>query len=83
MPLRYFDQRTHGEILSRVTNDVDTVSQTLNQSLTQMVSSVTMILGIIVMMFSISWLMTVVTLVILPIGFIFVRVILKKSQEIF
>jgi len=66
-----------------VTNDVDTVSQTLNQSLTQMVSSVTMILGIIVMMFSISWLMTVVTLVILPIGFIFVRVILKKSQEIF
>lgn len=83
MPLRYFDQRTHGEVLSRVTNDVDTVSQTLNQSLTQIVTSVTMILGIIVMMFSISWLMTVVALVILPIGFIFVGMILKKSQGYF
>ena len=58
MPIKYFDTRTHGEVLSRVTNDVDTVSQTLNQSLSQMITSVTTIIGVLVMMFSISWTMT-------------------------
>ncbi|MCX6809752.1 MAG: ABC transporter ATP-binding protein [Candidatus Berkelbacteria bacterium] len=80
MPLKYFDSRTHGEVLSRVTNDVDTVSQTLNQSLTQIVTSVTMILGILVMMLTISWLMTLVAVVVLPLGFIIIGMILKKSQ---
>ena len=55
LPLRYFDTRTHGEVLSRVTNDVDTVSQTLNQSLTQLVTSATTLIGILVMMLTISW----------------------------
>lgn len=83
LPLRYFDQRTHGEVLSRVTNDVDTVSQTLNQSLTQIITSLTMIIGILVMMLTISWLMTLVAVIILPLGFMVVRLILKKSQGYF
>jgi len=69
MPLRYFDGTNHGEILSRVTNDVDTVSQTLNQSLSQVITSVTTLIGTLVMMLSISWQMTSVALVILPIAF--------------
>jgi ATP-binding cassette subfamily B protein len=83
LPLRYFDRRTHGEVLSRVTNDVDTVSQTLNQSLTQIVTSITMIIGILIMMLTISWLMTLVAMVILPLGFLVVGLILKKSQGYF
>ncbi len=83
LPLRYFDKRTHGEVLSRVTNDVDTVSQTLNQSLTQIITSLTMILGILVMMLTISWLMTLVAMIILPLGFVVVGLILKKSQGYF
>lgn len=55
MPLRYFDGTNHGEVLSRITNDVDTVSQTLNQSLSQIVTSVTMLIGVFIMMLSISW----------------------------
>lgn len=83
MPLSYFDARTHGEVLSRITNDVDTVSQTLNQSLTQVVTSVTMIIGILAMMFSISWVLTLVTLFTLPLSFGLIGVILKKSQKHF
>lgn len=83
MPLKYFDTRTYGEVLSRVTNDVDTVSQTLNQSLSQIVTSVTMIIGILVMMFSISWLLTLVALVIVPLSFVFIITIVKKSQGYF
>lgn len=83
MPLKYFDKKTYGEVLSRVTNDVDTVSQTLNQSLSQIVTSVTMLIGILAMMFSISWLMTIVSLIIIPLSFIFVIVIVKKSQHFF
>ncbi|MBU6389751.1 ABC transporter ATP-binding protein/permease, partial [Patescibacteria group bacterium] len=83
LPLKYFDTRTHGEVLSRVTNDVDTVSQTLNQSLTQIVTSVTMILGILAMMFSISWIMTLVSLVILPLSFGMIGAIVKRSQRYF
>lgn len=83
LPLRYFDTRTHGEVLSRVTNDVDTVSQTLNQSLSQIVTSVTTIVGILVMMLSISWEMTIVALLILPLSFFFMRLIIGRSQQYF
>jgi ATP-binding cassette subfamily B protein len=83
MPLKYFDKKTHGEVLSRVTNDVDTVSQTLNQSMTQIITSVTMIIGILAMMFSISWMMTLVALVILPLSFAFIAVVVKRSQRYF
>ena len=83
LPLKYFDGRTHGEILSRVTNDIDTVSNTLAQSLTQVISSVMMLIGIIVMMFTISWVITLVTLVVLPLSFIFIQIIVKRSQKYF
>ncbi len=80
LPLSYFDKRTYGEVLSRVTNDVDTISQTLNQSLSQIVTSVVMIIGIIVMMLSISWVLTLITILILPISFVLIMMITKKSQ---
>ena len=83
MPLRYFDGTNHGEVLSRVTNDVDTVSQTLNQSLSQAITSVTTVIGVLVMMLSISWQMTLVALVILPLSFMIISVIVKKSQVFF
>lgn len=83
LPLKYFDKRTYGEVLSRVTNDVDTISQTLNQSLSQIVSSVVTIIGIAIMMLSISWLLTVVTIIILPLSFILLGLIMKKSQKQF
>jgi len=80
LPLSYFDKTTYGEVLSRVTNDVDTVSQTLNQSMSQILTSIVMIIGITVMMFSISWILTIVTLLILPLSFILIILIMKKSQ---
>lgn len=83
MPLKYFDKMTHGEVLSRVTNDVDTVSQTLNQSLSQIVSSFTTLIGVLVMMLSISWLMTVASILIIPLSVIFISLIVKKSQKYF
>ncbi len=83
MPLRYFDGTNQGEVLSRVTNDVDTVSQTLNQSLTQMITSVTSIIGVLVMMFSISFIMTLVALVILPISAVLISLVVKQSQKYF
>lgn len=83
MPLKYFDDKTHGEVLSRITNDVDTVSQTLNQSLTQIVTSATMIIGFLIMMFSINWIMTLVALLIIPISMVFVVSVVKRSQEYF
>ena len=83
LPLKYFDKRTYGEVLSRVTNDVDTISQTLNQSLTQIVTSVVMIIGIIIMMLSISWLLTLVALIILPISLSLIKFITKRSQIYF
>jgi ATP-binding cassette subfamily B multidrug efflux pump len=83
MPLRYFDGTNHGEVLSRVTNDVDTVSQTLNQSLTQIITSVTMLVGILVMMFTISWQMTLVALATLPLSFGILGLIISKSQVYF
>ncbi len=83
LPLKYFDTRTYGEVLSRVTNDVDTISQTLNQGLSQIVTSITMLIGILIMMFSISSLMTLVALVMLPISFSLMSTIIKKSQHYF
>lgn len=83
LPMKYFDKMTNGEILSRITNDVDTVSQNLSNSLTQVISSLTTVIGVLVMMLSISWLMTLVTLIILPISFVFVSLIVKKSQKHF
>jgi len=83
MPLRYFDGTSHGEVLSRVTNDVDTVNTTLNQSLTGIITSVTTLLGIIVMMFTISWQMTLVALGTLPLSFGILGLIMSKSQVYF
>lgn len=83
MPLKYFDRTTHGEVLSRITNDVDTVSQTLNQSLTQIITSVTMIIGILAMMLSISWQMTLIALVTLPLSFGLIGLVVKRSQRYF
>lgn len=83
MPLRYFDGTNHGEVLSRVTNDVDTLSQTLNQSITQIITSVTTFIGILIMMFSISWQMTLVALCIVPVSLVFVLSIVKHSQKYF
>ncbi len=81
MPMNYFDTTTHGEVLSRVTNDVDTLSQSLNQSATQMITSVTTIIGVLIMMISISPLMTVIALLILPVSMVLISVIVKHSQK--
>ena len=81
MPLRYFDGTNQGEVLSRVTNDVETVSQTLNQGLTQIITSVTTVLGVLVMMLSISWLMTIVAVIILPISGLLIMIVVKRSQK--
>ena len=83
LPVKCFDQMTHGEILSRITNDVDTLSQSLNQSATQVITSVTTIIGVLVMMISISPLMTLAALLILPISMGFISVIVKHSQRYF
>lgn len=83
LPLSYYDKTTNGEILSRITNDVDTLSQTLNQSITQIITSVTQLIGIMIMMISISWQMTLIALGILPVSFFFVILVVKKSQKQF
>ena len=83
LPLKYFDTRTHGEVLSRITNDVDTVSQTLNQSLSQIITSAATIIGVLIMMLSISVLMTIVTFLIIPISFLLIMLVVKKSQTYF
>ncbi len=83
LPLRYFDNTTYGEVLSRLTNDVTLVSQSLNQSLTQIITSVTLIIGILIMMFSISWIMTLVAILMLPISFVVVAYLVKRSQPHF
>lgn len=83
LPMSYFDHVTHGEILSRITNDVDTLGQSLNQSLSQIVSSLTMAIGVLIMMFSISWQMTLVALCILPLSAILMMLVVKRSQKYF
>jgi len=83
LPLKYFDGRTHGEILSRVTNDMDNIATTLQQSLTQLVTSVIMIVGILIMMISISPVMTLIALVTLPASGLITVAIAKNSQKFF
>lgn len=83
MPMNFFDTKNHGEILSIITNDVDTLSQSLNQSATQLITSVVTVIGVLVMMLSIDWAMTLIALVILPISMIIISVIVKKSQKYF
>lgn len=83
MPLRYFDGTNHGEVLSRVTNDVDTLTQTLSQSLSQIITSVVTVIGVLIMMFSISWQMTLVSIGIIPLSMVFIGVIVKNSQKYF
>lgn len=83
LPLKYYDTRTHGEILSRVTNDVDNVSNTLQQSITQVISSIITLVGVLVMMLSISWVLTLITMCITPLYIIVIYVIAPKSQRYF
>lgn len=83
LPLKYFDTVSHGDVLSRVTNDVDTVSQTLNQSMSQIITSATTLVGVLIMMLSISWQMTIAAILILPISLVIVAGIVKKSQKFF
>ena len=83
LPIKYFDNHSHGDVLSRVTNDVDTVSQNLNQSITQIITSITTIIGILIMMLTISWLMTLVAIIVLPISFLLISIIVRKSQNLF
>ena len=83
LPMGYFDKMTHGEILSRITNDVDTLSHSLNQSATQVITSVATIIGVLVMMLSISPLMTVIAILILPLSMELIGMIVKRSQRYF
>ena len=83
LPMKYFDKKTNGEVLSIITNDIDTLSMNLNQSITEIITSVCTIIGILIMMFSISWQMTLISLVILPIAGTLVTGIVKKSQKYF
>ncbi|MBO0469436.1 ABC transporter ATP-binding protein [Enterococcus sp. DIV0242_7C1] len=83
MPMNYFESRTTGEVLSRITNDVDTLGQSLNQSITQLITSVFTIIGVIVMMLSISVKMTGIAILIVPISFILIMIVVKNSQKYF
>ena len=83
LPMKYFDKKTNGEVLSIISNDVDTLSTGLNQSITQIITSVFTIIGILVMMFSISWEMTIVSLLILPISGVILKKVIGKSQKYF
>ena len=83
MPMKYFESRTYGEVLSRITNDVDTLGNGLNQSVTQLITSSTTMIGVVIMMLTISPLMTLITLLILPVSMIFISFIMKHSQKYF
>ena len=83
MPFNYFDEKNHGEVLSVVTNDVDTLSQSLNQSATQIITSVVTVIGVLAMMLSIDWIMTLICLLVLPISMIFISLVVGKSQNHF
>ena len=83
LPLKYFDGTTHGEVLSRITNDVDTINQNLSQSLTQIITSVVTVVGVLIMMLTISGVLTLVALAMLPLSFILMGVIIKRSQKYF
>ena len=83
MPLKYFESRTYGEVLSRITNDVDTFGNGFNQSVIQLITSVTTMIGVVIMMLTISPLMTLITLLILPVSLTFISIVMKKSQKYF
>lgn len=83
LPLKYFDKVTHGEVLSRVTNDVDVINQNLNQILSQVITSATTLIGILIMMISISLIMTLVSLIVIPISLILIALVVRKSQGYF
>ncbi len=83
LPMSYFDKVSHGEVLSRITNDVDSVTQTLNQSLSQVVTQVTLLLGVLIMMLSISPWMTLIALCILPVCLFIVMNVIRRSQKFF
>ncbi|MFR4351940.1 MAG: ABC transporter ATP-binding protein [Roseburia sp.] len=83
MPMQYFESRTHGEVLSRITNDIDTLGQGLNQSITTIITSVATLLGVLIMMLSISPIMTLIALVILPFSAFLVSFVVKRSQRYF
>lgn len=83
LPMGFFDRVPHGEVLSRVTNDVDTLSQSMNQSVSQVISSVTMAIGVLIMMFTISWQMTLAALLIIPFSAVLMGLIVKRSQKYF
>ena len=83
LPMKFFDSKTHGEVLSIITNDIDTLSMNLNQSITQIITSICTIIGILIMMFSISWQMTLISLIILPVAGFIVKTIVGKSQKYF
>lgn len=83
LPMNYFDKKSHGEILSRITNDVDTLGMSLNMTVTQLISSIATILGVLIMMLSISPLMTLIALLILPVSGMLIAVIVKHSQKYF
>ncbi|HHX60907.1 MAG TPA: ABC transporter ATP-binding protein [Epulopiscium sp.] len=83
LPLKYFDSRTHGEILSRVTNDIDNISSTLQQSITQLITSILTLIGVIAMMLRISWVMTLILVITLPLSVLITKNVAKKSQLFF
>lgn len=83
LPMKYFDKKTNGEVLSIITNDIDTLSMNLNQSITQIITAICTIVGILIMMLSISWEMTLISLIILPISGVLVKTIVEKSQKYF
>ncbi|RXD25685.1 ABC transporter ATP-binding protein, partial [Acinetobacter baumannii] len=83
LPLKFFDSHTHGELLSRFTNDVDNISATLQQSITQVITSVTTIIGVLIMMLSISPLLTLISIIVVPLSGILMMQVVKKSQKYF
>jgi ATP-binding cassette subfamily B protein len=83
MPLKYFDRTSQGEVLSRITNDVDTVNTTLNQSLSQIITSAVTVVGVLIMMLTISWQMTLLALLIIPLSMVVVMLVIKQSQKYF
>lgn len=83
LPLSYFDRHSYGEVLTLITNDIDTINQNLNQGITQIITSVTTVVGIMAIMFTMNWILTLIVLIVLPISFVFVSIVVKKSQKYF
>lgn len=83
LPLNYYDRKTNGEVLSRVTNDIDAISQNLNQILSQMITSATTLIGVLIMMLSISVTMTLVSLIVIPLSLVMIMLVVRKSQKHF